>query len=71
MKYRTKTNSSIGGCFLIAIIPIIMCVIGYVRCVYKMCSCNFDPVGKAEIFYTAGTFTGAGVIIGYFNIEDK
>jgi hypothetical protein len=56
---------------LIVIIPIIMGLFGYIRNVYKMCSCNFDPIGKAEIFYTIGTFTGAGVVIGYFNIEDK
>lgn len=46
-------------------------IIGEIRCIYKMCICNWDPIGKAEIFYTVGTFTGAGAIIGYFNIEDK
>lgn len=44
---------------------------GYLRCMYKMFTCNWEPIGKAEMFYTVGTFTGAGVIIGYFNIEDK
>jgi hypothetical protein len=33
--------------------------------------CNWEPVGKAEIVYTVGTFTGAGVVIGYLNIQDK
>jgi hypothetical protein len=36
-----------------------------------MCTCNWEPVGKAEIVYTVGTFTGAGVIIGYISIKDK
>jgi hypothetical protein len=36
-----------------------------------MCTCNWEPIGKAEIFYTIGTFTGAGIIIGHFNIQDK
>ena len=44
---------------------------GELRCIYKMCTCNWEPAGKAEAFYTIGTFTGAGVIIGYFDIEDK
>jgi hypothetical protein len=36
-----------------------------------MCTCNWEPIGKAEIVYTVGTFTGAGVVIGYLGIEDK
>jgi hypothetical protein len=36
-----------------------------------MCTCNWEPVGKAEIVYTIGTFTGLGAIIGYIPIEDK
>jgi hypothetical protein len=44
---------------------------GYIKCIYKMCACNWEPIGKAEIFYTIGTFTGAGIIIGHFNIQDK
>ena len=44
---------------------------GYLRCTYKMFTCNWEPIGKAEAVYTIGTFTGAGVVIGYFNIEDK
>lgn len=44
---------------------------GECRCLYKMCTCNWEPVGKAEIIYTVGSFTGIGVIVGYINIEDK
>jgi len=58
----------------VVILPILFYVLagfGYLRCVYKMCTCNWEPVGKAEIVYTVGTFTGAGVIIGYLSIEDK
>jgi hypothetical protein len=44
---------------------------GEIRCIYKAVTCNWEPVGKAEIIYTASAFTGAGVIVGYFNIEDK
>lgn len=51
-------------------IPILL-LIGEIRCIYKMFTCNWEPIGKAEIFYTVGTFTGAGIIIGYIDIEDK
>lgn len=50
---------------------VIFLVIGEIRCIYKMATCNWEPVGKAEIFYTFGIFTGIGAIIGWINIEDK
>lgn len=46
-------------------------IIGEILCIVKMCRCNWEPVGKAEIIYTIGTFTGAGGIIGWIHIEDK
>ena len=55
----------LGIVFLLAII------FGEIRCIYKMCKCNWDPIGKAEVIYTVGTFTGLGTVIGYFNIIDK
>jgi hypothetical protein len=58
----------------VVILPILFYVLagfGYIRCAYKMFTCNWEPIGKAEAFYAIGTFTGAGVIIGYFDIEDK
>jgi len=60
-------NKSIA---LVAVIYTVL-IFGELRCLYKTITCNWDPIGKAEIVYTIGTFTGAGVIIGYFNIEDK
>jgi hypothetical protein len=59
---------------LIMLVPIVLwaaILFGYGRCVYKMCTCNWEPVGKAEIVYTVGTFTGLGFVIGYLEIEDK
>ena len=58
----------------VVILPILiwgLAIFGELRCIYKMCACNWEPVGKAEAAYTIGTFTGAGVVIGYFDIEDK
>jgi len=46
-------------------------VVGEVKCIIKMVQCNWEPIGKAEIIYTAGTFTGLGAIIGYLDIQDK
>ena len=45
--------------------------IGEVKCIIKMINCNWDPIGKSEILYTVGTFTGLGSIIGWIDIEDK
>ena len=59
---------------LIMLVPIVLwaaILFGYGRCVYKLACCNWEPIGKAEAFYGVGTFTGAGFVMGYFNIEDK
>ena len=46
-------------------------IIGEVKCIIKAIDCNWEPVGKAEIVYTAASLTGLGCIVGYINIEDK
>jgi hypothetical protein len=46
-------------------------LVGEVKCIVKAINCNWQPIGKAEVIYTAGVFTGAGCIIGWFDIEDK
>ena len=46
-------------------------IIGEIRCIYKALTCNWEPIGKAEVIYTVGSFTGLGSVIGWFNIEDK
>lgn len=53
------------------ILIFILAIVGEVMCIYKAISCNWEPVGKAEVVYTAGALTGLGAIIGYINIEDK
>ena len=56
---------------LIPIIIGILAIVGEIMCIYKAVKCNWEPVGKAEVIYTAGALTGLGAIIGYINIEDK
>ena len=56
---------------LIPIIIGILAIVGEIMCIYKAVKCNWEPVGKAEVVYTAGALTGLGAIIGYVNIEDK
>ena len=46
-------------------------LVGDVKCIIKMINCNWNPIGKSEVLYTVGTFTGAGGVIGHFNIEDN
>jgi len=45
--------------------------VGEVKCIIKAVECNWEPIGKAEVIYTAGAFTGFGCIIGYFDIQDN
>lgn len=63
-----KTGIAVG---IIYILFIIIGLIGEVKCIIKMVQCNWEPIGKAEIIYTVGTFTGFGAVIGWINIEDK
>jgi hypothetical protein len=55
---------------VIYIAVILFAFIGWGRCVYKAVKCDWDPIGKAEVIYTVGVFTGAGAIIGWIDIED-
>ena len=49
----------------------ILGLIGEISCIYKAVTCNWEPIGKAEIFYTVGACTGLGAVIGWIDIEDK
>lgn len=39
-------------------------ITGEVMCIYKAIKCNWEPIGKAEIIYTASSLTGFGCIVG-------
>ena len=56
---------------LFVILIIILGLIGEVMCIYKAVTCNWEPIGKAEIIYSGASVTGLGAIVGWFNIEDK
>lgn len=56
----------ISGIIYVAFI--IAALVGEVKCIVKMCQCDFEPSYKAEVFYTIGTFTGAGAVIGYLDL---
>lgn len=60
-----------SGCALLTMLFAAILVFGEIRCIYKAISCNWEPVGKAEILYTGASLTGLGAIVGYFDIEDK
>lgn len=63
---RTSWTAAILGLALILFL-----IIGEVKCIIKAVKCNWEPIGKAEIIYTASAFTGIGCIVGWINIEDK
>lgn len=56
---------------IITAIFILALLFGEVRCIYKAITCNWEPIGKAEIFYTGSALCGLGCIVGWFDIEDK
>lgn len=55
----------------LVLLIIVLCFIGEIRCFYKAFTCNWDPVGKAEIVYTASALTGFGFIVGWIDIKDN
>jgi hypothetical protein len=56
---------------LLSVVFGIAALVGEVMCIVKAVQCNWEPIGKAEIIYTVGAFTGFGVVIGYMDIQDK
>jgi hypothetical protein len=64
-----KKSESLGVVLTVLLVAAV--IFGEVRCIYKAITCNWDPIGKAEIIYTTGAFTGLGIFIGYMNLEDK
>lgn len=56
---------------LVYITIVVGTIVGEVKCIIKAVNCNWEPIGKAEVIYTAAAFTGLGSIIGYVDIEDK
>lgn len=56
---------------VIYILFVVTMLLGEIQCIYKAVKCNWEPIGKAEVIYTAAACTGIGVIVGWFDIEDK
>ena len=56
---------------LIGLSIIVLAIVGEVKCIIKACSCNWEPIGKAEVIYTASSLCGVGAIVGYIDIQDK
>ena len=56
---------------IIALVIVILLFVGEVKCIIKAIRCNWDPVGKAEVIYTASALVGVGSIVGWIDIQDK
>lgn len=63
-----KTSIAVS---VISVAIIVAAIVGEVKCIIKVINCNWEPIGKAEVIYTAAAFTGFGCIIGYVDIQDK
>lgn len=55
----------------LSIVIATLLLVGEVKCIYKAINCNWEPIGKAEVIYTASALCGLGAIVGYINIQDK
>lgn len=58
-------------CFILIITIWVLAFIGEIKCIVKVVACNWSPIGRAEVVYTIGMFTGLGAVIGYLDIEDN
>lgn len=56
---------------IVIVLVYLFLIIGEIRCIVKAINCNWEPIGKAEVIYTAAACTGLGTIIGWFNIKDN
>ena len=56
---------------VIQLLILVLSLIGEIRCIYKAVQCNWEPIGKAEVIYTAAACTGVGAIVGWIEIEDN
>lgn len=56
---------------LLAVAVVLTLLIGEIMCVVKAVRCDWKPIGKAEIIYTASAATGLGGIVGWMNIKDE
>jgi hypothetical protein len=55
----------------IYVVVVVLAVIGEIKCIIKAVCCNWEPIGKAEVVYTASALTGLGCIVGWIDIQDK
>ena len=56
---------------IITLSIVIAFLTGEIKCIVKAFNCNWEPVGKAEIIYTASAMSGLGFVVGWIDIEDK
>lgn len=53
------------------VLLIVFSIVGEVKCAIHALQCDWNPIGKAEIIYTASFITGFGAIVGWFDIKDS
>ena len=60
-----------GTMMIIQLAIVAFVIIGEIKCICKAIDCNWEPVGKAEVIYTASAMCGLGAFVGWMDIEDK
>ena len=56
---------------LIILAIVLFLIIGEVKCIINAFNCNWKPIGKAEVLYTASACIGIGSIVGWIDIKDE
>jgi hypothetical protein len=60
------------GLLVFYVALVLTLLVGEIKCIYKAINCNWEPIGKAEIIYTACSFVPpVGAIVGWIDIKDK
>jgi hypothetical protein len=62
-----RTEGGAIGCSLFSLLFWLAYFVGTVLCIIKLIHCDFQAPYKAEILYTIGMLTPAGIIIGFLN----
>ena len=71
VKIKNLESCLFTGIVVVSCLLVCILLVGEIKCIMKVIQCNWEPLGKAEIVYTASAACGIGTIVGWIDIEDK
>jgi len=57
--------------FVMTMAVTVAMIVGEILCLVKFINSDFKPTYKREMIYGLSFITGAGFVVGYFNIPDS